>query len=539
MELENINREVEAFYLGKLAKALSIFDLTDDFGCVDLKKVAEAKIELSQTFADKPFNISNLVDRFLMEKRLIEEKKLDYLENRERINVQKKAQLGNRVIELMAAKKREQASEKIVDYIKENNYIYTTRDDEKSEVWIYMNGIYVPQGKCFIKELVRELLGMAFTNQICNEVISKIEADTYIEHNDFFNTNYPEEIPVQNGILNVITRELSSFNPKKIFFSKMPVFYDPMKDCSVVEAFLEDVLSNVEDKLVFYELGGFCLLKEYKFEKAFMLVGNGRNGKGKSLELIKRVVGADNVFSLSLSSLQSDNADVSQLFGKLVNLAGDINNKDLQDTSLFKSLTGRDLVTSRRKYLKAITFENYAKFVFACNELPMVYDTSKGFWDRWVLLEFPYYFADKTEYENANDKTNWKIRDEDLINKISTPEQLSGLLNKFLDGLARLLKNRKFSSTKGSEDIKTMWIRKANSFMAFASDKIEESYEHKITKRELRKRYSSYCKEHKVPSKSDKVIKSVMQDMFGANDSYSTGDFGKQEWIWEGVTWKN
>ena len=90
-----------------------------------------------------------------------------------------------------------------------------------------------------------------------------------------------------------------------------------------VEQFLKDILSSEDDLTVFYELAGFGLIKEYIYEKAFMFVGDGRNGKTKALELLKRLVGADNCSSVSLSSIKYDSPFVSSMFGKLFNLAGE------------------------------------------------------------------------------------------------------------------------------------------------------------------------------------------------------------------------
>jgi len=98
-------------------------------------------------------------------------------------------------------------------------------------------------------------------------------------------------------------------------------------------------------------LAGFGLYKEYFIEKSIMLVGGGRNGKGKTIELLKRLVGADNCCSIPLASLRADGFSISELFRKLFNLAGDIGNQDLKDTSMFKSLTGRDLVNGKRKFM--------------------------------------------------------------------------------------------------------------------------------------------------------------------------------------------
>lgn len=441
---------------------------------------------------------------------------------------------------LIMMKHYDEASELLTEYVLKKIKIYTTKDDNKSEIWIYKEGIYIPQGRSEIKEILRKVLDDVYSIYYYNLTIAKIEADTFIEPDLFFSINYKDEVPVQNGILNIITGELKPFNPDKIFFNKLPVEFNPSLDCPKIDKFLEDVLAKPEDKLIFYELGGFALMKEYRYEKAFMFVGDGRNGKGKTIDLLRRTIGLDNCSSLPLTSLVPESFQISELFGKMLNLAGDLSNTDLKDTGMFKSLTGRDLVSGKRKFLKNINFENYAKFVFACNDLPMVYDLSKGFWERWVLLDFPYYFADKELYDKTPEaeRKHWKIKDNEILDKITTKEELSGLLNKFLLGLQRLNDNEKFSVTEGSEDIKNRWIRRANSFYAFCMDNLEEHNEKSIMKNDLRKKYAKYHKKHKVKGCSDKMIKATLQEMFGVVEERKMFDGFDQEHCWTGIRWK-
>jgi len=247
------------------------------------------------------------------------------------------------VLILLAQQKRREATEVLVNIIKETNHIFTIKSDEKSEIWIYHQGIYIPQGKCFIKEKCRGVLGEAYTNHIINEVISKIEADTYIDSEYFFGINNVKEVAVQNGILNISSLELSNFSPDKIFFNKIPIIYDKTKTCEHWIKHLKCVLKHEEDLPVIQELFGFCLCKEYKYEKAFMFVGGGRNGKGKTLEVLKRFVGAENCSNLQLTELEKDQFTISELFNKMVNIAADIDSTSLRYTAKFKSLTGRDL----------------------------------------------------------------------------------------------------------------------------------------------------------------------------------------------------
>lgn len=467
----------------------------------------------------------------------LEESKRKFLDSLKESEQYKKKEIRNRFLELTSGKEKfwADATEILVEYVKEKRTFYTLKNDTNTETWVYNDGVYVPNGRSTIKEILRDLLEQFYSQYVSGLVIAKIETDTYIDAKKFFENNYKDEIPVKNGLLNLFTRELKPFTSEKIFFNKLPVYYNPTAKCPKIEQFIKDVLPFEEDAEVIYELGGFCLYNEYLFEKAFMFNGEGRNGKDKTLELFKRILGVENCSAIPLVALEPGSFVIGELFGKKANMAGDIGGQDLKDTSMFKALTGRSLINAKRKFLNDITFVNYAKIIFACNELPMVYDTSKGFWDRWVLLEFPFSFVTKEELDKNPNNTKLKLRDEGIIEKITTEEELSGLLNKFLEGLARLMINKGFSLTKGTEEVKTMWIRKSNSFMAFCMDKIEQKYDGRISKRDLVRNYSDYCKKHGLTTKSDFVKKRVLQENYGADEGRdSDGDR-----YWEGIKWKS
>jgi len=461
------------------------------------------------------------------------------------------ASIKEKVLSLMHRKAFGEATELLVKLIEERNFIYTTKTDKVPEMFIFTEGVYKENGESHVKEMLRDVLEEDYSDWFAGQVLAKIRTDTFISPDIFFKEAGSFEIPVLNGILNLETLDLTPFTPTKVFFSKIPVKYVPGAVCPLIDTFLTEVLSSPEDKDVFYELAGFGLVKNYFMEKAFMFVGNGRNGKTKSIELLKRLVGNNNCASVPLSSIDSNSPFVWKLWKRFFNLAGDVNSKDLKDTAMFKQLTGGDSISANIKFKNVIEFHNYAKLVFACNELPRVYDYSDGFWERWVLLEYPYKFVELSEYEKLTPEENkfCKIKDPQIIDKITTPEEMSGFLNMALLGLFRLFKNKKFSYTPGSVEVKNKWIRKADSFMAFCMDCLEGDYASKITKKEVRRRYKEYCTKHKVSGASDKSIKITLQEMFGANEGYGSqfdgSRFGgssnlgsQQEHLWEGIKWK-
>ena len=471
---------------------------------------------------------------------IVEEEDKKYIEDEDG-KIEQIKSIKEQYLELIIKKKYSQASEILVNQIMFRNHIYTTKDDNKPEIYIYKDGIYVPEGISEIKEQLRLMIGDCYNSWIANQVIDKIKADTFIEPSQFFNNDEKFKIAVKNGILDLKEIRLEKFDPRKIYFSKIPIFYEEMMKCPKIDQFLKDVLPNEDDINVFYEIAGFGLVKDYFMETAIMMVGTGRNGKTKTIELLKRLVGVNNCSSISLNSIKHDSPFISDLFGKHFNLAGDVSSSDFKETGMFKQLTGRDLISANRKYKNVITFENYAKFIFACNELPKVYDYSDGFWERWILLEFPYYFADEDIYNDTKEENrkNWRVKNPNIISEITTATELSGFLNQAIIGLHRLFNNKKFSYSTGTEEVKNKWIRKADSFMAFCMDSLEPSYENKIRKKDLRKKYHKYCKDHKVPGVSDISIKITLQEMFGVIDDYVSIDgFSGQEYCWIGVKLK-
>ncbi len=447
-------------------------------------------------------------------------------------------------MQYIATRQEDKATELAANIIKENNFFDSIKQDTNTEIWFYHDGIRKPNGESHIKEKCREIFGEAYTPQRVNKVIAKIEADTFIEAEEFFKKEQENvwEIPTQNGILNIKTRILSEFTPEKYFFNKINAYYNPDAECPKIDLFLSEILSNDENIKVAYETIGHTLVKKYLVQAAIFLFGGGENGKGIFESLIRHFLGAENCSSLPLGQLVPDSFSCCELFGKLANLAGDISNTDFKDTGRFKELTsGTDLISAKRKFQRDLFFINYAKFFNGFNEFPRVYDHSHGFWRRCVILEFPHRFVKKNEYDKLKDDVNVKLADTEIIDKLIDKEELSGLLNKCLDGLDRILKNKQFSYTQSTADVKDFWIRKSDSFTAFCFDKLEEDIDGFISKKDLRKEFSQYCRIHKIKGASDKNIKFVLEDLYGvveARRGFSSSDFDRDR-VWEGVKLKD
>jgi putative DNA primase/helicase len=475
----------------------------------------------------------------------------DYYEENTPLNVQEKEnmdKLRSEVYQDLILKRVSFATEKIAEYIKNKYIIKTIKSDVKKELWVYKEGIYENLGETTIQVECRNILQEAYLANRSQAVIDKIITDTIIDKEEFFNqqNKYQDLIAVNNGILNIETRKLIPFNPKIYFFNKLPVNYDSSAECNKIIHFVEEITEKEEDVKTIQEIIGYSLLKEYKYEKAFMLHGTGRNGKSKLLDLIELLIGGKNISSTPLGQLEEDDSfSIINLHNKLVNIAADVTKQALKDSGIFKSLVGRDTIQARRKFKEAIEFKNYAKLIFATNTLPEPKMVSEAFWLRWVVIRFPMKFLPQKEIDAIplDKRSNVKLQNPTLLDDLSGEEEISGLLNWALNGLDRLIENKDFTFTKTVKVVQQEWLRQSNSLIAFCDDCVIEDYDSFMTRSSFKQQYLNYCRKHKITSLSDRAIASTLTNNYAVVDTrryiedVEAGN-NKQVRIWDGIRLK-
>ena len=368
-----------------------------------------------------------------------------------------------------------------------------------TKLWRYdqAEGIWKDDGESVVHNALSSAFGDAFKKNYSAEAIAYIQGKTWqeIKFNERLNL-----ICVENGVVDLNTGELTNFSPDFYLTVKIPVKYNQNADCPKIKKFLSEVVSEADIKNL-EELIGYCLYKGMPIHRAFLFVGGGSNGKSTLINIIKTFLGRENVASISLQRLTIDRFAVSALIGKLANLFPDLSNKAIKQTGVFKILTGNDLIGAERKFGGFQNFTNYAKFIFSCNEVPDADDDSNAFFRRWILINFPNVFE--------GDKAN-----KNLINELTTPEELSGLLNVALAGLKSLLEKGDFSNIQTTEALKERYTRMASPVKAFIMDKLLVDSNGEITKDNLYSKFILYCKEKNYPPKANNVFAKDLKEAF-------------------------
>lgn len=291
----------------------------------------------------------------------------------------------------------------------------------------------------------------------------------------------PTLISLNNGVLNLETKELVEFSPEYKIKNKIPVNYNPVAYSEIMDKTLNKICCNDKQlRSLVEEMIGYVLFRRNELGKCFILTGHGANGKSTLLDVIKRLIGKENISSVALNEL-NDRFRTFQLEGKLANIGDDISNAYIEDNSTFKKLVTGETVNVERKGKDPFDFENYSKLIFSCNEIPRINDLSDGLKRRIIFIPF-----------NAKFSKHDKDYDPFIIDKLLSNEALEYLLKLALEGLNRILYNRAFTTPSVVEDTWNDYERRNNPILGFLE---EGKIENESTK-DAYLQYQTYCSEN-------------------------------------------
>lgn len=372
--------------------------------------------------------------------------------------------------------------DKVADYILEHNNFITIYGVKSETIYLFEGGIWIKNGKRKIKTDIEKLLGMWCKNNVVLEITEKIKRKTGIDSEEF------EKLPadlicLENGVLNINTRKLTEHSPKYYFKTKLPVIYNPEADCPKIKEFFKASLYP-EHMPIMQEWFGYTLYRVYSIKKAMILYGVTDTGKTQVMNLLTAFLNKKNTSGLSLQRIShGDRFRLIDLKDKLANLYDDLSSEDMVAGG-FKIATGGGYITAEYKFGDQIQFLNFAKNTFAGNKIPSVKDIDSedaAYFNRWLPIPF-------------DNQIPLKEQDKKLINKLTTEEELSGLLNWALEGLDRLQEKGVFSDDRDWKTIKNIMERQMNSIAAFCHDILIKEKDGRISKEAMFEIYSEYMK---------------------------------------------
>lgn len=366
-----------------------------------------------------------------------------------------------------------------------------------SLIWAYRDGVWV-SARHEVRNRVVALLGDRYrgghasnTEDVVRAAVPEITCGPVGQLINF-----------RNGLYDWRAHHLFDHTPEILSTVQLSTELRPDAVCPAFDAFLASVLP-ADMQQTAWELIGYLMYSGNPLHKAVMLTGEGRNGKGTFLRAVNALLGKQNISAVDLHALLNRPFAAASLFGKLANIAGDIDATYLENTAILKAITGEDLISAEHKGRDRFDFEAWAVPVFSANEIPASADTTVGYLSRWLVINFPFSFLGR--------------EDRGLDKRITTPDELAGIAWKGVHALRTLMDRGQFLVTASSEEARRNFVRGVDQIHTWADEcaVIDPSLPH-VNRTLLYKQYKSWAMENGFgPLKSskfyDRLASSEMQ----------------------------
>ena len=286
-----------------------------------------------------------------------------------------------------------------------------------------------------------------------------------------------------NGILDVKANKLIPHSHNYFFKYKLPHLYDPAADCPRFKKFLNFIFEKHPDYVdITAEIFGYCLLGGSQYlHKSFILYGEGRNGKSTWLDILKALLGHQNVSGVSLANLTKP-FSVVNLDGKLANIVDETPNDQI-DAEAFKTATSGGWLTGAHKGKPEYQVKCDARFLFATNRLPNFNESSIGIKERLYFIRFDQYIDPKKRDSG--------------ISRYIISQEMSGVLNFAIEGLQRLVKRGYLGASGGNDSTMDEFKMESDNVYEFYREKIEIDLkrENFISNATFYSAYQVFCEE--------------------------------------------
>jgi len=335
-------------------------------------------------------------------------------------------------------------------YMKNTNHVVIINGN----LHIYRDGVYQDGQRAIETEMIRTIPDLSDAKR--KEVLKYM--NLICERMEPADARY---IAFRNGIYDVVTDTIQDFSPNIVVTNKIPWDY-----CSgVFNELAEQTLNklacgNPAIRALLEEVIGYCFYRRNELGKAFILTGDKNNGKSTFLDLIKAILGEENISALDPKEL-GDRFTTSMMFGKLANIGDDIADDFMQGSqvSIFKKIVTGNRIKAERKGQDPFEFNPYIKLLFSANDIPRMKDKTGAVLRRLVIIPFNARFT--KEDPDYDPFIKYKLIEQDPIEY---------LIQLGIAGLRRVLENQEFTRSEKVDRQLEEYEEENNPIVAFIHD---------------------------------------------------------------------
>lgn len=397
----------------------------------------------------------------------------------------------------------------------ENIYAY----DEDAGLWRGRGD--GDDGMQILRELVYNMLGRDYNRSLLRSVIEHLKAQGRTNI-DTFGTP-PATVAVENGLLELDSSTLVDLQPGNRALWQMPVTHDQSAECPKFKDALREWVPDKSTRKTLQEFVGYALdSSTAKFEKMLLLVGPTDSGKTVFLNVIEHLFGRENTAGQSIQYLANQRWGIDKIVGKPINVRHDLDNNVIKRTGMVKELASGNPMNAETKHGDLYKARPTAKHFFSANQVPQRDSPKDAFYNRWLAVRF-------------NQQIPAEEQNPDMVDELTTPDELSGILNWAVEGYQRLQEQLGFTRTRSPEETRELWRTFGDSIDQFIVDWIVRTPDSEVKKSEVYDGYVTYAKGQGLPVESKQQVTSRLNRLDGVTQSQIRGEGGSRPRVFRGI----
>ena len=240
---------------------------------------------------------------------------------------------------------------------------------------------------------VRQKAGTHFEASVKRNVIARSHLSNQVEMGQWLDgRDEGLQINLKNGLLNVRecvsgkVRPMHAHSPAFFTTSCLPFAYSDKATCPRWNKFLNEVLPSAELQRMVQQMMGLFLIPDTSYQRFWVLLGPAGTGKSTVAHILGKLLGDDNVSSVSLDQMR-ESFTLITLLGKLANISGEIETQEIRaGERIIKGITGEDQMALNEKYKPIIHATLTARLLFTCNQLPHFKDYGGSIGRRLIII---------------------------------------------------------------------------------------------------------------------------------------------------------
>lgn len=291
----------------------------------------------------------------------------------------------------------------------------------------------------------------------------------------------------QNGTLEIESGKFRDFSEADFCSIIMDYDYDPAAACPVWESFIEDVTDDEPRRQEILQfLAGYVLMNDCRFQKIFLLIGSGGNGKSVYLEIIQKLFGDANVTHVEPTGLAQEFQRI-RIKDSLLNIGSDINSDfsrgEIREW-LLKVADGTS-IQACYKGMNHVDFIPRCKLVYACNAMPTA-EIINGLNRRMQFVDFPCQYVENPDPSDPRQKQ----RDINIIAKLN--QELPGIFNWAYAGYRLLRTVGYFTDAPEQSAFIQQFEQTSNPVLVFCDDHYDK-FQGTVSREEVYDWYKWWC----------------------------------------------